>query len=119
MSQKLNVVDDLHATFYAVSRREMEEFHFIKGDLEGLVNEPLRIKGVKMSISLREDVERDNLVWVSLRSVDDFPCNKVAQEYFEGGGHLNASGGRVNGTIADAIEIAKKAIYAYAELLKK
>ena len=72
-----------------------------------------------MSISLREDVERDNLVWVSLRSVDDFPCNKVAQEYFEGGGHLNASGGRVNGTIADAIEIAKKAIYAYAELLKK
>ena len=119
MSQKLNVLDDLHATFYAVSRREMEEFHFIKGDLEGLVNEPLRIKGVKMSISLREDVERHNLVWVSLRSVDDFPCNKVAQEYFEGGGHLNASGGRVNGTIADAIEIAKKAIYAYAELLKK
>lgn len=50
----------------------MEQYHFIKGDLEGLVNEPLRIRGLKFSISLREDTEVKNRVLVSLRSVDDF-----------------------------------------------
>lgn len=119
MSQKLNVFEDFHATYYTVSRYELEQFHFVKGDLEGLVNEPLRIKGVKLSISLRQDTDKDNLVWVSLRSVDDFPCNQMAGEYFNGGGHLNASGGRFNGTLDEAAAMARKAIQAYAELLQK
>lgn len=59
----------------------MEQYHFIKGDLEGLVNEPLRIRGLKFSISLREDTEVKNRVLVSLRSVDDFPCNEVAAKF--------------------------------------
>ena len=68
--------------------------------------------------AVREDTDKPNLVWVSLRSVDDFPCNLMAEEFFNGGGHLNASGGRVDGTIEDAIEIAKKAIIAYQNKLK-
>jgi phosphoesterase RecJ-like protein len=80
---------------------------------------PLQIKGHKLSISLREDTDKPNLVWVSLRSVDDFPCNKMAAEFFNGGGHLNAYGGRLNCSIDEAIEIARKAIIAYESLLKK
>ena len=91
---------------------------FVKGDAEGLVNMPLQIKGHKLSISLREDSDKPNLVWVSLRSVDDFPCNKMAEEFFNGGGHLNASGGRVNGTMQDAVETVKKAFRAYENKLK-
>ena len=90
----------------------------MKGDAEGLVNMPLQIKGLKLSISLREDTERENLVWVSLRSVDNFPCNKIAAEFFNGGGHLNASGGRVNGTMDDAIKTVQDALQAYEDLLK-
>ena len=41
---------------------------------------------MRLSISLREDTERD-VVRVSLRSVDDFPCNKMAEQFFNGGGH--------------------------------
>ena len=96
----------------------MKRFHFIKGDLEGLVNEPLRIKGHKLSISLREDTERDNLILVSLRSVDDFPCNKMAEQFFHGGGHLNASGGKLFCSLSEAVQIAQKAIQAFAPLLK-
>ncbi|WP_308262249.1 DHH family phosphoesterase, partial [Prevotella sp.] len=73
MSQKLNIFNDLHAAYFTISRRDMRDFHFIKGDAEGLVNEPLKIKGMRLSISLREDDRRDNTIWVSLRSVDDFP----------------------------------------------
>jgi phosphoesterase RecJ-like protein len=96
----------------------MKKFHFVKGDAEGLVNMPLQIKGMKLSISLREDSERNNLVWVSLRSVDDFPCNEMAARFFNGGGHLNASGGRVNGTMDDAVRTVQEAIKAYEDKLK-
>lgn len=118
MSQKLNVFDDFHASYFTISRRDMKNFHFIKGDVEGLVNEPLKIKGMKLSISLREDDRRDRVVWVSLRSVDDFPCNRMAAEFFDGGGHLNASGGHLNCTLAEAETIVRTAIIRYESLLK-
>ena len=79
---------------------------------------PLQIKGTRLSISLREDTDRDNLIWVSLRSVDDFPCNKMAAEFFNGGGHLNASGGRLECTIEEAVKITRRAIEKYENLLK-
>ena len=114
------VVDETHhAAYYTLTRKDLKRFKFMKGDAEGLVNMPLQIKGLKLSISLREDSERDNLVWVSLRSVDDFPCNKMAEQFFNGGGHLNASGGRVNGTMDDAVNTVRKAIKAFEGLLIK
>lgn len=117
MSQKLNVFNDLHASYFTISRRDMRDFHFIKGDAEGLVNEPLRIKGMKLSVSLREDDRRDNLIWVSLRSVGDFPCNKVAEEFFNGGGHLNASGGRLQCSLREAENTVRRAFAHYESLL--
>ena len=114
MSQKLNVFSDLHASYFTISRRDMRDFHFIKGDAEGLVNEPLRIKGMKLSVSLREDDRRDNLIWVSLRSVGNFPCNKMAEDFFNGGGHLNASGGRLNCSLTEAEKVVREA-FAYYE----
>ncbi len=113
------VVDDArHAAYYTLTRQEQKNFNFVKGDAEGLVNMPLQIKGLKFSISLREDTERDKLIWVSLRSVDDFPCNEVASLFFNGGGHLNASGGRVNGTMDDAVRIVNEALDAFEDKLK-
>ena len=110
MYQKLVVDSQRHASYYALRREDLRRFHFVKGDAEGLVNMPLQIKGHKLSISLREDTEKDNLVWVSLRSVDDFPCNKMAAEFFNGGGHLNASGGRLYCSIDEAVKVAQQAI---------
>lgn len=119
MSQKLNIFNDLHAAYFTISRRDMRDFHFIKGDAEGLVNEPLKIKGMRLSISLREDDRRDNTIWVSLRSVDDFPCNLVATEFFNGGGHLNASGGRLHCTLDEAERVVRRAFAHYEDLLTK
>ena len=117
MSQKLNIFNDLHASYFTISRRDMRDFHFIKGDAEGLVNEPLKIKGMKLSVSLREDDRRDNLVWVSLRSVGDFPCNKVAADFFHGGGHLNASGGRLQCSLREAELTVRRAFAHYESML--
>ena len=118
MLERLVVDAERHASYYALRREDLRRFHFMKGDAEGLVNMPLQIKGHKLSISLREDTEKPNLVWVSLRSVDQFPCNKMAAEFFNGGGHLNASGGKLHCSVDEAVKVAQQAIQAYEELLK-
>ena len=114
--EKLQFLADNHASLFTLTREEMKRFNFIRGDAEGLVNMPLQVKGMRLSISLREDTERD-VVRVSLRSVDDFPCNKMAEEFFNGGGHPNASGGELPFPLSDAVETAQKAIEAYRHLL--
>ena len=114
--RKLRFYYNRHASIFALTREEMRRFHFIRGDAEGLVNMPLQVKGMRLSISLREDTERD-VVRVSLRSVDDFPCNRMAEEFFHGGGHLNASGGELPFPLSEAMLTAEHAIKAYADLL--
>ena len=96
LNEKMVVMQEERAAYFVLTRDDLKRFHYIKGDAEGLVNMPLQIKGLRLSISLRQDTEKDNLVWVSTRSVDNFPCNKLAEQYFNGGGHLNAAGGRLS-----------------------
>ena len=107
-----------HASYFTLSRDDLRRFHFMKGDAEGLVNMPLQMKGHRLSISLREDTEKDNLVWVSLRSVDQFPCNEMAAQFFNGGGHLNAAGGRLYCSLAEAVAVVEKAFKAFEDKLK-
>ena len=118
LCNKLVVDDKRHAAYFTLTREDLKRYHFIKGDAEGLVNMPLQIKGLKLSISLREDTDKPNLVWVSLRSVDQFPCNEVAARFYNGGGHLNASGGRLYCSIEEAVEITKKALETFEDALK-
>ena len=116
--EKMHVLAGGKAAYFTLTRDDFARFNYVKGDSEGFVNLPLQIKGMRLSISLREDTERDNLVFVSLRSVDDFPCNEMAARFFNGGGHFNASGGRLACGIDEAEEITRQAIAAYESKLK-
>lgn len=115
---KLVYLPEFNTAFFSLTKKEMIRYNFIKGDAEGMVNIPLQIKGVKLSISLREDTEKENMIRVSLRSVDDFPCNAMSELFFNGGGHLNASGGELHCSIAEAEKIVKKAILHFEKELK-
>lgn len=116
LHEKLHFYEQHRVSLFTLTREEMKRFHFIRGDAEGLVNMPLQVKGMRLSISLREDTEKD-VIRLSLRSVDDFPCNKMAEEFFNGGGHLNASGGELPFPLEEAIKTAERAIEAYRHLL--
>ena len=115
---KLKVVETLHASYYTVTKKEMKEFNFIKGDLEGVVNVPLTMKGHKLSISLREDRDKPNLVFVSLRSSCGFHCRQMAAEFFNGGGHEDAAGGKLFCSIDEAEKTAMRAILAFKDQLQ-
>lgn len=113
LHEKLVNFPEKKSCYFTITKEEMERFHFKKGDAEGLVNLPLQMHGQRLSISLREDTKKPNTVWVSTRSIDKFPCNKLCEQYFNGGGHLNASGGKLNCTMEEAIKITEKAILEF------
>ena len=114
---KLDVWKKAHTAVMTFTNAERRRFGVLNGDTEGLVNLPLQILGVKLSAFFREDTEHP-CIRVSLRSVDDFPCNELAAEFFGGGGHKNAAGGEVWGTMDEALAIFKKAVQKYLPQLK-
>lgn len=116
--EKMEVFPQFHASLIWLTKEEQGRFQYVKGDTEGFVNMPLQMKGICFSVFLREDTEK-KMIKVSLRSVGTFPCNKVAAEFFNGGGHLNASGGEFYGTMPEAIELFKQALVKYEDLLVK
>lgn len=115
---KMEVMRDLNASIISLTNEERRQFKIRNGETDGFVNIPLQIERMRLSVFLREDTEKREVIHVSLRSVDDFPCNKMAAEFFGGGGHKNASGGTIYGTMDEAIELVHKAIKKYSPLLK-
>ena len=112
----MKVFREYNSALISLTKEEQGKFDYIKGDSEGFVNIPLSIKNVRFSCFLREDTER-RIIKISLRSVGTFPCNKLAAEFFNGGGHLNASGGEFTGTMAEAKQVFEEALKKYKTLL--
>jgi phosphoesterase RecJ-like protein len=113
---QMKTYPECYAAMISLTKQEQSQFSYIRGDSEGFVNIPLSIKNVILSCFLREDTERP-IIKVSLRSVGTFPCNQLAAEYFNGGGHLNAAGGEVHGTMEEAKQLFADALVKFKPLL--
>ncbi len=111
----MQVLKKWHTSIITLTNDEYRRMHLKNGDTEGFVNLPLQIEGIRLSIFLREDTEVPGKIKVSTRSVDDVPCNLIAQEFFNGGGHKNAAGGSLMCTLEQAVEIARKAVQKFAD----
>lgn len=91
LSAKLTICSN--GVAYMILKKEESEMLKIKeGELEGIVNMPLAAKNVRMSIFLRED---EGHFRVSIRSKKGTSANLCAMSYFNGGGHEQASGGKL------------------------
>lgn len=115
---KLQLLPEYHAAIMALSNEERRMFGIKNGETDGLVNMPLQVYGTRLSIFLAEDTEHPGIVKVSLRSVDDVRCDLISNEFFNGGGHKNASGGRLQCTLEEAVQVAQGAIKKFANMLK-
>lgn len=102
LCEKMEVFADMGAALITLTRDELNRFHYVKGDTEGLVNRPLSIPGIVYSAFLREE---DDYVKVSMRSTGDFPVNLLCKKHFGGGGHLNAAGGEYDGTLDQCADL--------------
>ena len=114
----MKVLRDLHTSIMTLTNAERRRFNIKNGDTEGIVNIPLQMQGLRLSVFINEDTEHPGIMKLSLRSVGDFPCDQMASRFFGGGGHKNASGGRMQCSMEEAVEKVKAAIRHYADLLK-
>jgi phosphoesterase RecJ-like protein len=101
LNKRMVVLPELKTAYIYLSKADMREYNYVKGDTEGFVNLPLSIKGIHFSALF---VEKDNFIKISFRSRGDFPSNEFASLYFSGGGHMNASGGEYSDTLDKTIE---------------
>jgi phosphoesterase RecJ-like protein len=92
MKDLLTITED-GVAYIVLDSRTQEEYSVKEGDTEGFVNMPLSIASVRMSILAKEDGEK---VRISIRSKRGTSANGCAKAWFNGGGHENAAGGRLN-----------------------
>ena len=86
----LNLIPELHFGYIPISLETYNKFSLQQGDTEGIVNFPLTLDGIHLSVMMTETPE---MIRMSFRSIGSFPANKLAG-HFNGGGHYNAAGGR-------------------------
>ena len=99
----LKIIKESKTTYMYLKRDNLADSNYEKGDTEGIVNYGLSLKKIEFSAIFIEDLEKKNLIKISFRSKNNFPCNKFAKENFDGGGHINAAGGMYKGKIENAI----------------
>jgi phosphoesterase RecJ-like protein len=115
LSERLTVFEKEHAAYFAISIKDLEKFNSKNGDTEGLVNYALSIDGITVAALFTETEDGTKL---SLRSIGDFEVNTLAGEYFKGGGHKNAAGGKVDMSLEETVNLFEKIIKEYSKQLQ-
>lgn len=101
----LEVLSEYKTAIISLTKEDLLRFNYKDGDTEGFVNYPLSIQGMLASVIF---IEKDDAVKISFRSKGNVPINRVAREHFNGGGHMNAAGGRTDLKLQEAIDLFKK-----------
>ncbi len=105
MSEKLEILYDQNVAIIALSKEELAQYNYQKGDTDSLANLLLSIKGMRAAIVFKE---KDGIMKISFRSKgEDNPVNVLAKEHFNGGGHANAAGGMSDLTFEETLEKLK------------
>jgi phosphoesterase RecJ-like protein len=98
------------AAYIVLDKKTQEAYNVQEGDTEGFVNMPLSITNVRMSILIKEDIGR---LRVSIRSKKGTSANRCARMYFNGGGHENAAGGRLEIPVSEAASYIEKHVHEF------
>lgn len=115
LDQRMEVLDEYHTAIISLSKEDYKRFDIQRGDTEGIVNYMLMIDHVRFAIFV---AEQPSIIKLSFRSLGDFSVQEFARDHFKGGGHRNASGGAVYGTLAKTLEKIRSLLPLYADKLK-
>ncbi len=100
LDRKMTVLADYKTAYISLTIKEKKQYNYTRGDAEGFVNYPLSIKGINFVAFF---MENDDHVKISFRSKGKFDTNDFAFKNFNGGGHMNASGGESKLSLDDTI----------------
>lgn len=100
LANKMFYKSEKHFAYMVLSLEDQKKFEYKPGDHENFVNFPLSISDVNFAVLM---FEQEDTVKISLRSIGNLNVNKISKKYFDGGGHLNAAGGRSDQNLEDTI----------------
>lgn len=106
--EKMVILEDLQTAYIALTKEDLRQCGYKKGDSEGMVNYPLTIKGINFSAFFMEN-EMEEDIRISFRSLGNFDVNLFAQ-HFNGGGHQNAAGARSKLSLTDTVDKFKELV---------
>jgi phosphoesterase RecJ-like protein len=114
INNRMEIIEDCATAIIALNKSDLDKFNYQTGDTEGVVNFPLSMDKIKMSVLV---TERQDQIRFSFRSKGDFSVHELAQKHFKGGGHTNAAGGTLTCSFDEAVAILKSVIPEYKDLL--
>lgn len=114
----LKVEEEYRTAYITLTQEELDNFSFKKGDTEGFVNYGLSLEGIVFAAIFIEN-KAEGIIKMSLRSKGNFNTNELARKYFDGGGHINASGGKSDLNMQETIDKFLSILPAYKEELAK
>lgn len=90
ISERMEIVKEKKLAFMFLTQKDMQQYNIQTGGTEGLVNEPMKIADIDISVLFKEDIDK---VKISFRSKKEIDISAFARTHFSGGGHRNAAGG--------------------------
>lgn len=100
--QNMKLLPEYKTSYITLTQEELDYFGYVKGDTEGIVNYGLSLKGFDFTAIFIENKE-EGIIKISFRSQGAFDVNQFARNHFNGGGHINAAGGKSFGTLEETI----------------
>lgn len=112
--QNLKLFPELKTSYITLSQNELDRYQYVKGDTEGIVNYGLTIKGIQFTAIFIEHRD-EKIIKISFRSQGNFDVNQFAREHFNGGGHINAAGGKSYLSLKETVKKFEKIIQQFDE----
>lgn len=116
--QALKILYDYNTAYMIISSKDIKFYKCCYNDIEGFVNYGLKIKNIVLSVIFIEQID-SNITKISFRSRGEFDVNILAKKYFQGGGHKNASGGRIEKNLLNTEKYFLEILSKYKNKLTK
>ena len=116
INDRMEILEDCSTAIIALNKSDLDKFNYQPGDTEGVVNFPLSMDKITMSVLV---TERDDQIRLSFRSKGSFSVHELAQKHFKGGGHTNAAGGTLTCSFDEAVAKLKAVLPEYKDLLNE
>lgn len=105
-------ISEYKTAYITISQDELDACNYQKGDTEGFVNYGLSVAGIEMAVLMTES-KKEEMIKISFRSKGALAVNLFAKTYFEGGGHINAAGGKSDKTLRETEAYFLKSLAAF------
>ena len=105
-------ISEFKTAYITISQDELDACNYQKGDTEGFVNYGLSVAGIEMAVLMTES-KKEETIKISFRSKGDLAVNLFAKTYFEGGGHINAAGGKSDKSLRETEAYFLKSLAAF------